>query len=268
MAITDLDSFISALLNSSQGGVAQKATVTPTVATQTYASLWAVTGMFPPAGSAPSNGGTSYDGGTSGGIQVAQTDSLLVRITYSSTNTHTMIPVDRLVGCGGLAFNTTSAQTVTLPALPRHTDGLGVMAFLEVYTPGAATVFNATISYTNEQGTSGRTGTAVGSAVATATYANQTIPFTLQEGDYGVRSVASVTLSAAGATAGEFAIILAKPCGVVGSDGVLSGGCTDSLFSSGGTVFREDTCLAFIRTCAAASVQGPHHAEVHIISLA
>ena len=74
-----------------------------------------------------------------------------------------------------------------------------------------------TASYTNQAGTSGRTTTSVnfwsgglGQATVPPT-ANQVQFLPLQSGDYGVRAVASVTLSASTLTAGNFGVFLFKP---------------------------------------------------------
>lgn len=109
--------------------------------------------------------------------------------------------------------------------LPRYADGEGVRATL-VLTLSAGTAANATvtISYTNQSGVSGRTGTATLSASPASPPAGIILPghlgqastrpgtglfFSLDTGDYGVRSVESVTLSA---TFGGFAaLLLVKP---------------------------------------------------------
>lgn len=106
-------------------------------------------------------------------------------------------------------------QTVSLP---RYTDGKGVM-MMAVAQSAASTVGTFTVSYTNQDGTAGRTsavtytkavagGGALVSSTTNAVSGSQ--PFIqLQAGDSGVRSVESVTFSAAGG--GLMAIVLVKP---------------------------------------------------------
>jgi len=99
----------------------------------------------------------------------------------------------------GLAVTTTTAQALTPVAIPARdnkgtSDGEQVRAALLVTTATTNTnpITNTTISYTNQDGTAGRTGT-MPSFPATAV-AGTLVPFLLAAGDRGVRSVQSVTL--------------------------------------------------------------------------
>lgn len=106
---------------------------------------------------------------------------------------------DRLWHNSGIVVTTTTAQAITHPGLPARdangaTDGEGIMLALEVSTAttNASAVTTITASYTNQAGTAGRTAT-IASFPATAV-AGTFVPFTLQAGDTGVRSVQSITL--------------------------------------------------------------------------
>lgn len=99
----------------------------------------------------------------------------------------------------GLAVTTTTAQSITQPTLPSRdnngsSNGLGVNAAILVATAttNAGVVTNTTISYTNSDGTAGRIGT-ISSFPATAV-AGTFVPFQLQAGDRGIRSIQSITL--------------------------------------------------------------------------
>lgn len=114
---------------------------------------------------------------------------------------------DRLWHNSGIVVTTTTAQTINSVAWPARdqngtTNGLGVYVGLEVSTAttNASAVTTITMSYTNSDGTSGRTAT-MPSFPATAV-AGTFVPFQLQAGDVGVRSIQSVTLgtSLAGGT--------------------------------------------------------------------
>jgi hypothetical protein len=107
--------------------------------------------------------------------------------------------------------------------LPRYTDGAGVQMMGVITTPMAANAV-MTVSYTNQDGVSGRIsssaalfGTVVGtvlSASNTSTAANSASPFLpLASGDSGVRSIESVTLSSG--AGGFFALVLVKPIATV-----------------------------------------------------
>jgi len=128
---------------------------------------------------------------------------------------------DFLLFYPGINMNSSSVQTLSNPVgLPRYTDGKGVMAFLVVTTTTGATAHNFSMSYTNQAGTSGRSlpvtvactaSAIVGHITHSGTAANNYGPFLpLASGDYGIRSVQSVQLSAASG-AGTACLVLCKP---------------------------------------------------------
>jgi hypothetical protein len=94
---------------------------------------------------------------------------------------------------------TTTLQSWTPVAIPARDEngaalGAGLDAWLQVYTAlgTGATVSGATISYTNSQGVSGRTGTIAD--IAAAAKAGTVLPIQLQAGDTGIRSIEGITL--------------------------------------------------------------------------
>lgn len=106
---------------------------------------------------------------------------------------------DRLWHNSGIAVATTTAQAITPVAIPARDRagaalGAGVMAALEVSTAttNAGSVSTITISYTNSAGVAGRTGTmpAFPATAVVGTF----VPFALQAGDAGIRSIESITL--------------------------------------------------------------------------
>lgn len=107
--------------------------------------------------------------------------------------------VDTLAG--GIVVTTTTAQTVTSfgTLQPRDNNGSsngeGVLAALEVQTAttNGSAISNMSLSYTNSAGTAGRTAGMLYSFPATAV-AGTIVPFTLQAGDTGIRSIQSITL--------------------------------------------------------------------------
>ena len=181
------------------------------VASQFY-SLWTATGM-PGAGSAPGTAaGTAYNSSTTGAIPLPTLSSgqslYMLNANLACSSSHFGVFIyDKLVATATLSGTVTTAQTVNSTALPRYTDGAGVELWLEWYSATGATSVTATISYTNQAGTSGKTATAT---IASSTPANRLQRVTLAAGDTGVRSVQSVTLSASTLTAGNFGISLMK----------------------------------------------------------
>jgi len=139
-----------------------------------------------------------------------------------STANHPTMLVDRLVDTTGLSGTVITAQTTNLPtpALTRYTDGKGVLIGLQCWGATGTTAVNVTCSYTNQDGTTGRTSPSVafwtgnfgGGTLGPTGGQVQILPF--QAGDYGCRAVASVTLSASTLTAGSFGVVLLKPIAI------------------------------------------------------
>lgn len=134
-----------------------------------------------------------------------------------SMNQGCLMIFDRLSHQGGLSGTGAGAQTTNLPtaALTRYTNGVGVQAWLEVYSTIGATGTTFTASYTNQAGTTGQV--AIASAIGAAGHreAGAMMPFNLVAGDTGVKAVASVTLAATTGTVGAFGVTLLKPLALI-----------------------------------------------------
>lgn len=120
-------------------------------------------------------------------------------IITTTTNYRTLIICDRLWHNDTIAETTTTGQTinsVTWPARDRDgsTNGVGIMVGIEVSTAttNAGVITNTTMTYTNDAGTGSKTGT-IASFPATAV-AGTFVPFALDAGDTGVRSIQTLTL--------------------------------------------------------------------------
>ena len=110
----------------------------------------------------------------------------------------------------GLVVTTTTAQTITQPTLPLRDNagtsnghGIGAGILVTTATTNAAVVNNITLQYTNSNGVAGRTGTMSYPATAVA---GTFVPFQMQAGDVGVRSIQSITLGTT-LTAGAISLI-------------------------------------------------------------
>lgn len=120
----------------------------------------------------------------------------------------------------GVNMNVGTAQSFVGTPTLRYTNGEGVRAFLVIVTTSGASAHNVALSYTNTVGTPGRTLPVTVAATASAITphithsgiaANNYGPFLpLANGDTGIQSVQSLTLSAASG-AGTAALVLAKP---------------------------------------------------------
>ena len=123
----------------------------------------------------------------------------------------------------GISNNTTSAQTLVGTLTLRYTNGAGVRAFMVQTAVAGATAQNIALSYTDQAGNAANalpvTVACTASAIAghishSGTAANNYGPFLpLASGDTGIRSVQTVTMSAA--NTGTFALCLARPLATV-----------------------------------------------------
>jgi hypothetical protein len=161
---------------------------------------------FPGAGATPAAGMageaiTSLGGCIQPGNPVSGNQYLAQAYCASAAGIGTILICDRLWQNSGIAVTTTTSQTINSVAWPARdingsTNGEGVYIGIEVRTAttNGSAVGTSTMSYTNSDGTAGRTATLGISFPATST-AGTFIIFALQAGDKGVRSVQSITLA-------------------------------------------------------------------------
>jgi hypothetical protein len=189
----------------------------PGAGTASFASAWT---LAPLSGAVPTTAAALNNTTTGAMLRDTLLNSYtaarwLSKIEFSSapaTNSFVML-VDRLSHQGGLDGTLTAAQTTNLPttALTRYTSGVGVFAALEIYTAVGGTATTATLSYTNQAGTPGRTSKSFVFGGSGNNQPRTTLIVPLQDGDTGVRSVESVTLAATTGTIGAFGVTLFKP---------------------------------------------------------
>jgi len=191
----------------------------------------------------------------------------------SITGFSAMMLADILVAAANISANSTVAQTVNTAALTRYTSGAGVLMTAAVTTALGATASNLTITYTNSDGTAGRTTGAIamtGSAAVNRLQPGAGGPMIpLQNGDAGVRSVQTAQFSAA-MGAGVLDLYLYRPLVMIptvaantfierdstvqidGLSELVTGtdsqiGCLGCFALTGGTA--TTTLTGFLRTC-------------------
>lgn len=210
-------------------------------------SLWTIA---PGAGAAPSTA-VACDRTTLGGLEqrAPSGSNYLARTHIGCTSSGMWILYDRLCHQGGLDGTVTTAQTTNLPtaALTRYTDGVGVMAMVENYSTGGATPTTFTLSYTNQAGTSGQTSQPVAFGGTGNRENVRAFLVPLQSGDYGVRSVESLTLASTTSGIGNFGITLIRPLLFLPVNMTSSAAVTiDSLFHLGMLPEEDEACLAWL----------------------
>lgn len=164
---------------------------------------------------------------------------------------------DFLVQSGGMSGTVTTEQTTGLPtvALSRYTNGDGIMAALIVYTSLGSTATTATLNYTNQSGTAGRTSQPI--VVPASAPARVILVFCLQDGDTGVRSVEGLTLAGSTGTAGNFGVLLFKPIAMLGgtcAEGIDRAPTREMLLSGGAMAeILQGACLSALSTYVSSS---------------
>ena len=164
---------------------------------------------------------------------------------------------DFLVQSGGMSGTVTTEQTTGLPtvALSRYTNGDGVMAALIVYTSLGSTATTATLNYTNQSGSAGRTSQPI--VVPASAPARVILVFCLQDGDTGVRSVEGLTLAGSTGTAGNFGVLLFKPIAMLGgtcAEGIDRAPTREMLLSGGAIAeILQGACLSALFSFVASS---------------
>lgn len=187
--------------------------------------------------------------------------SYLARLQASATQSGVLLLVDRLWHNGGINITSTSAQNITSPTWPAR-DGAGldqgfsVALGVEVSAAVGAGTPTLTASYTNQAGTSGRTGTNIIPTVASSA-AGTFYMLGLQSGDNGVRSVQSLTLSATW-TSGTINLVAYRVIAALELPGAFIPNAIDAL-TGGMPQLHNGSVLQFIflpSTTTASNVQG------------
>lgn len=150
----------------------------------------------------------------------------LTELTMGASVNHSHLFFDVLWINSGLTVTTTTAQSITTPTLPARdvngtTDGEGLMIGLmfTAAATNAAAIANSTVSYTNSEGTSGRTATLsaiAGSQIPATPVIGTMVWFNLQAGDKGVRSIQSITLATSLVT-GSISLFIARDLANIGT---------------------------------------------------
>jgi hypothetical protein len=206
----------------------------------------------------PGVNGTTFDCSTAAGATVAGSPVL----PNVSSVVNTFEAIDLLWYNTGLVVTTTTNQAITSGAMPARDnngstngDGLRIALYALTALGNAAAVANTTVSYTNSAGTAGRTATFSGSVgfQAPATPVIGTwMPFTLQAGDTGVRTIEGITLGTT-YTSGTMSLIVYRPLEMTG---VPTANFPSGSLSGGGTNMSTPGVRLWNGTCLSVSIQG------------
>jgi hypothetical protein len=178
-------------------------------------SLYTHTIGVPPTPGAPSSGLSGAlvtKSGSVGALKFTNAEAgesvYLLSVYLAAIRSSTLLLYDRLWENSGISVTSTSAQTINSVALDRpDANGADVEAWWHVYSAMGSGTPTVTLSYTNQDGVSGRTATS--GVLPSVLAANRTGSFSLESGDTGVRSVQTWT-SSASFTSGVIGLVLRR----------------------------------------------------------
>jgi hypothetical protein len=229
MTITTRDQLIDAMGNQSSRIIIDKASIANAAAGQ-FHSLWRATGQ-PGQGAIPGAAAVCTNallGALQFTQQTAPATSYLGLLEGLCANAGTTLEIhDRLMHMGGLNGTLTTAQTAgvdidanlatsNLDARKGDANYSDVQWWLEWYTDTGATVVNATVNVTYNDGTSGNL-TAISLAATRRASFMQPLNGLIPAADSGkyIRDVNTVTLSATTAAAGSFGVTATRYRGML-----------------------------------------------------
>lgn len=174
----------------------------------------------------------------------------LTEIQMAASVNHSHLFFDVLWVNSGIVVTTTTAQAITTPTLPARdvngtTNGEGCMIALLTTTANtnAAAIANATVSYTNSDGTAGRTATltaVAGSQIPISPVIGTITWFNLAAGDKGVRSIQSITLGTS-LVAGAVSLMICRDIATIGT--TIANVSAQKIIGSPGIRLYSGSCL-------------------------
>jgi hypothetical protein len=167
-------------------------------------------------------------------------NSYLGRLAMNASTAGSLWLIDRLWQNSGLVTTSTTAQAITPAALPSRdgaggTNGASVLAAIEWSAAGGAGTPTVTLTYTDQDGNTGATGTFAG--VASPPVGTFEI-FTLAAGDTGVRAPTSFIQSAT-RTSGTMHLVLFRVLAQLEVTSANIGNAIDALTSGFPRIYND-----------------------------
>lgn len=227
MTFATFDEIIAAAARDGQVLDAPFYKVTTTSETQgVWHSAWRAPGFPAAGGDGAASSGTPGAGGTAltlangslglGWANASPLQKYLTTLDAAASGDCTLMLYDRLVSVSGISIVGTGTKNVNSIALPRYTDGVGVEAWLEVTTQTATSSCVVSMnSYTDQSGNAASAGTSITFPAAATNVDTFVGPLPLADGDYGIRSVETLSVATA-PSAGVVNLVLIKPLAFLG----------------------------------------------------
>ena len=248
MAITTLDGAIAGM--QAPDPIIKTGIATAAVGAMRGYTLWYAAGN-PGAATANAAGinGAAVSGVVAGQIprvNPVSGNAYLARLAINASTAGTLWLIDRLWNNSGLVVTSTTAQAITPATLPARdnagsTNGAAVMAAIEWSATGGAGTPTVTLTYTDQDGNTGATGTFTG--VASPPVGTFEI-FTLAAGDTGVRAPTSFIQSAT-RTSGTMHLVLFRVLAQIEVTAANIGNAIDAL-TSGMPRIYDDSVLQLV----------------------
>lgn len=187
------------------------------------------------------------------------------RLSLAATVPGTLWLIDRMWQNSGLSVTSTTAQAITPAALPARdnngsTNGAGVMAAIEWSATGGAGTPTVTLTYTDQDGNVGATGTFTG--VASPPVGTFEV-FTLAAGDTGIRAPTSFIQSAT-RTSGTMHLVLFRVLAQIEVTSANIGNAIDALTSGFPRLYDNTTLqLVWFPTATTATGLAGTYIETH-----
>lgn len=164
----------------------------------------------------------------------------LGRLAINASQPGNLVLIDRLWQNSGLSVTSTAAQAITPATLPARdnagtTNGAGIQAAIEWSAAGGAGTPTVTLTYTDQDGNTGATGTFTG--VASPPAGTFEI-FTLAAGDTGVRAPTSF-IQTATRTSGTMHLVLFRILAQVEVTSANIGNAVDALTSGMPRIYND-----------------------------
>lgn len=169
-------------------------------------------------------------------------NAYLGRLSAQASQAGNLWLIDRVWQNSGLSVTSTAAQAITPDTIPARdlngtTNGDAIMAAVEWSAAGGAGVPTVTLTYTDESGNTGNTGTLTG--VATPGVGTFEI-FTLAAGDTGIRAPTSFIQSAT-RTSGTMHLVLFRLIAQMECSAANLGNAIDALTSGMPRIYDDST---------------------------
>lgn len=275
MAIVSLDGYIAS--------AKQRIGITKTAARTTVATI--PFSVFDVAG----NPGAGTLAGTSTSAGVVPTDATagcpiieftsgtgyLSRIEFASSVASRLSIFDMLYKAGAYSYaagtTTLSSQPVFSQRCPDYPGSGSVFGarneiWIEVVTAmTGATAWAVRVTYTNQNGTAGRSSVVSANQAAAALTVGKMFQLALQSGDTGVQKIESVIVTNTGATAGSFNVLVLRPLWTSGRVRTANDGDVHGIMKTGMPIVYGDSAL-YLQVAADSTSSGIPSINLEIAS--